>query len=74
MSDDVKDLVDAGYKPVLVGPQPFSLEDLLRHIDPGPDEETDRFVEAIYSERRESASNFRPSERFSINYCIHDDC
>ncbi len=54
MNDELQDLLDAGYKPVLVGPQPFSFEDLLRSVDPAPDEETDRFIEAIYADRRQS--------------------
>ena len=57
MSDDLRDLQDAGYRPVVVGPQPFSLEDLLRHVDPAPDAETQRFVEAIYADRRRAAHN-----------------
>jgi hypothetical protein len=28
MNDEVEDLRNAGYKPVVVGPQPFSFEDL----------------------------------------------
>ena len=55
MSDYVKNLAESGYKPVLIGPQPFSLDELLRYIDPAPDEETDRFVEDIYTERRQAA-------------------
>ena len=55
MSDDLRDRQDAGYRPVVVGPQPFSLEDLLRHIDPAPDEETEHFVEAIYADRHRAA-------------------
>ena len=42
MSDYVKNLAESGYKPVLIGPQPFSLDELLRYIDPAPDEETHR--------------------------------
>jgi hypothetical protein len=37
-------------------PQPHSIESLLRFIDPGPDEETERFVAAIYEDRRKSAA------------------
>jgi len=46
MNDELQDLRNAGYKPVLVGPQPFSFEEILRNVDPAPDEETERFVEA----------------------------
>jgi len=38
-----------------VGPQPFSFDDILRYVDPAPDDETERFVEAIYADRRQSA-------------------
>lgn len=57
MNDEVQELLKAGYKPVVVGPQPFSLEDLLRNIDPAPDEETERFIAAIYADRRQAAGN-----------------
>ena len=43
---------NADYKPVLIGPQPFSFEEILLNIDPAPDRETERFVEAIYADRR----------------------
>jgi hypothetical protein len=52
MNDELQDLRNAGYKPVLVGPKPFSFDDILKHVDPAPDEETERFVEAIYADRR----------------------
>ena len=55
MNDEVQDLRNAGYKPVVVGPRPFSFEDLLRHVDPAPDQETERFVGAIYADRRQAA-------------------
>jgi hypothetical protein len=35
MNDEVQDLRNAGYKPVVVGPQPFSFEDLLRKLTRG---------------------------------------
>ena len=57
MSDPLRDLRNAGYKPVLVGPRPFSLEEILRHVDPAPDEETERFVIAIYADRRQATSS-----------------
>ena len=37
MNDELQDLRNAGYKPVLVGPQPFSFEEILRNVDPAPD-------------------------------------
>ena len=57
MSVELKDLRDSGYKPTIVGPQPFSFDEVLRHVDPAPDEETERFVAAIYSDRRMSVDN-----------------
>jgi hypothetical protein len=42
-------------KHVVVHPGPPSIEDLLRYIDPAPDDETERFVSAIYSDRRDAA-------------------
>jgi hypothetical protein len=41
------------------GRNPFSFEDLLRSVDPAPDEETERFVAAIYADRRQAAGNSR---------------
>jgi hypothetical protein len=60
VNDDLQDLRDAGYKPVVVGPQPFSFDDLLRNVAPAPDEETERFVAAIYADRRQAAENSSP--------------
>lgn len=57
MNDEIRELRNGGYKPVLVGPQPFSLEDILRNVDPAPDEETERFVAAIYADRRQAAEH-----------------
>ena len=57
MNDEVQDLRNSGYRLVVVGPQPFSFEDLLRSVDPAPDEETERFVAAIYADRRRAAEN-----------------
>ncbi len=51
MNDELQELRNSGYKPVLVGPQPFSLDEILRHVDSAPDGETERFVAAIYSDR-----------------------
>jgi hypothetical protein len=61
MYDELQDLRDAGYRPVVVGPQPFSLDEILRNIDPAPDEETERFVAGIYADRRQAAEG-SPSE------------
>jgi hypothetical protein len=57
MNDELQDLRNAGYKPVLVGPQPFSFEEILRNVDPAPDDETEHFVAAIYADRRRSIEN-----------------
>jgi hypothetical protein len=55
MSDELEQLRKADYRPVVVGPQPFSFDDILRNVDPAPDEETERFVAAIYADRRQAA-------------------
>jgi hypothetical protein len=47
-------------KPVIVHPGPVSIEDLLRHVDPAPDDETERFVAAIYADRRADAATLPP--------------
>ena len=60
MNDELQDLRDAGYKPIVVGPQPFSFDDLLRNVDPAPDEETERFVAALYEDRRQAGENSSP--------------
>jgi hypothetical protein len=54
MNDEPQELRNIRHKPVLVGPQPFSFEEILRNVDPAPDEETERFVAAIYADRRRS--------------------
>ena len=61
MNDEAQDLRRAGCRPVVVGPQPFSFDAILRNIDPAPDEETERFVQEIYADRRQSAAQ-SPSE------------
>ena len=60
MRDKLQDLWNSGYKPTVVGPQPFSLDDLLKTVDPAPDEETERFVAAIYADRRQWSVNSSP--------------
>lgn len=42
--------------PVVVHPGPASIDDLLRCIDPAPDGETEKFVAAIYADRRDAAA------------------
>lgn len=51
MSDEVKNLLASGYAPTLVGPKPFSFDDVLLAVDPAPDAETERFVAEIYRDR-----------------------
>ena len=57
VNNELQDLRDAGYKPVLVGPRPFSFENILRNVDPAPDEETERFVATIYADRHQSVED-----------------
>jgi len=45
--------------PNLIRSGSFSLERLLSHIDPGPAEESEAFVQAIYEQRRIDASSDR---------------
>jgi hypothetical protein len=60
MNDELQGLLNTGCKPVVVGPRPFSFEDLSRSVDPAPDEETERFVAAICEDRRQAAENSPP--------------
>ena len=60
MKDELRDLRNTGYKPVLIGPQPFSFEEILLNIDPAPHQETERFVEVIYADRRMYAEGSSP--------------
>jgi len=57
INDELQDLRNAGYRPRVVGPQPFLLDEILSNIDPAPDEETERFAAAIYADRRQSAED-----------------
>jgi hypothetical protein len=57
MSDENQLLREPVWRPVVVHPGPPSIEDLLRHVDPAPDDETERFVAAIYADRRDAAAN-----------------
>ena len=57
MDDELKDFHYAGHEPPIVGPQPFSFDEILRNIDPAPDEDTERFVAAIYADRRVAAED-----------------
>jgi hypothetical protein len=42
-------------RPFVIHPGPLSIEDLLRSTDPAPDDETERFVAAVYANRRRQA-------------------
>lgn len=57
MNDELQELRKSGYKPVLVGPQPFSFDEILSNVDPAPDGETERFVAAIYADRRQATED-----------------
>ena len=46
-----------GERPTIVHPGPASMEDLLKSIDPAPEEEAGAFVEMIYAARREAAAS-----------------
>jgi hypothetical protein len=55
MHNDHQAVGEAAHRLAVSHPGPFSIEDLLRHVDPAPDEETERFVAAIYTDRRTAA-------------------
>jgi hypothetical protein len=50
--DEHPALKETGDTPVVVHPGPPSVDQLLLNVDPAPDDETERFVAAIYAERR----------------------
>jgi hypothetical protein len=52
MKDDNKAIGQTAHIPVIVHLGPPSIEELLRHVDPAPDDETERFINAIYADRR----------------------
>jgi hypothetical protein len=56
VNDENQTLDEFRGKPVVVHPGPLSIDDLLRYIDPAPDDETELFVAAIYADRREAAA------------------
>jgi hypothetical protein len=55
VDENLPDIRNGAKEPAIVGPQPFSLENLLKSVDPAPDEETERFVASIYEDRRRFA-------------------
>lgn len=54
MRADKQILPEPARAPIVVHPGPASLDDLLRYVDPAPDQETEAFVSAIYADRREA--------------------
>ena len=60
MNDEARMTQKGAGWPVVAHPGPTSIDDLLRNIDPAPDEETERFVAAIYADRREPAGPSPP--------------
>ncbi len=56
MNDSKQILPDVEREPVVVHPGPESIDDLLRYVDPAPDQETEAFVSAIYADRREATA------------------
>jgi hypothetical protein len=50
--DDETRIQKTVSEPAVVGPAPLSIERILRHVDPAPDDETERFIAAIYADRR----------------------
>ncbi len=57
MSEETRNPPSQGHGPTLVHPGPLSITDRLRHIDPAPDDETERFVAAIDADRRGERGN-----------------
>ena len=55
MNNDNQALGRAARSLAVAHPGPVSIENLLRHVDPAPDEETERFIAAIYADRRTAA-------------------
>jgi hypothetical protein len=60
MNDENPALREPDCKPVVVHPGPLSIEDLQRHLDPAPDDETEAFVASIYADRRQAAATPSP--------------
>jgi hypothetical protein len=61
MNDEDQAVRDFPRKPTVVHRGPASIEDLLQHVDPAPDEDTERFIAAIYADRRDAGA-VRPRE------------
>jgi hypothetical protein len=56
MNDENQAQPEPVSKPFVMHPGPLSIEDLLRHIHPAPDLETETFVASIYADRHEAAA------------------
>jgi hypothetical protein len=56
MNDEKQTLGESAREPVVVHPGPLSFDALLRCVDPAPDDEIERFVAAIYADRREASA------------------
>jgi hypothetical protein len=67
MSDETQTIRDGAEWPVVVHPGPASIEELFRNIDPAPDGETERFVAAIYAERREGRTLLASVNRIVVD-------
>lgn len=61
MNDEDQAVREFPRKPPVVHRGPASIEDLLQHVDPAPDEDTERFIAAIYADRRDAGA-VRPHE------------
>jgi len=61
MNDEDQAVREFPHKPTVVHRGPASIEDLLQHVDPAPDEDTERFIAAIYADRRDAGA-VRPHE------------
>jgi hypothetical protein len=55
MNNEIHDAQEKFGRPAVTHPGPVSMDELLRDIDPAPDDETERFVALIYADRREAA-------------------
>ena len=61
MSDEQPNVPHVGPSP-LVNSKSALIDDILRFVDRAPDEETERFVAAIYADRQGVAAATQPIE------------
>jgi hypothetical protein len=52
MNNETNDAQEKFGRPAVTHPGALSMDELLRNIDPAPDDETERFVALIYADRR----------------------